>query len=193
MDSVEKLLSTGHFRASAPKGTCQFGETAKLLDGYERQCIPGLSRLEWKRLRRITGLSPWGEQLLFRLKHNANSLHDPTSGTMGCPHSGCEHVGHLDLHHVFWSCPAAEILRRVFIQRWRAAGLQTTALEEACFSLELPHVPAGIWQTAEQMFPNLLSAASVMLTEEVTRLAESCWRIGVALDMHVVWRWRVAF
>ncbi|OWY90561.1 LOW QUALITY PROTEIN: hypothetical protein PHMEG_00041260 [Phytophthora megakarya] len=45
----------------------------------------------------------------------------------------------------------------------------------------------------KKMFPHLSEADEVKLTICITMEAESCWRIGVALYFHAVWRWRVAF
>ncbi|OWZ02759.1 hypothetical protein PHMEG_00025624 [Phytophthora megakarya] len=57
----------------------------------------------------------------------------------------------------------------------------------------LPQVPSGVWSLAEKMFPHLSEADGVKPTICITMEAESCWRIGVALYFHAVWRWRVAF
>ncbi|OWZ00893.1 hypothetical protein PHMEG_00027822 [Phytophthora megakarya] len=40
----------------------------------------GLEQLHWKQLRRIVGLNPWGEQLLYRVKTQALSLYSPVTG-----------------------------------------------------------------------------------------------------------------
>jgi len=74
----------------------------------------GLNKLEWLRIRRILGLGPWGEQVLYRLKARAYSMYDMRNGRRRCPHAGCEHEVDVDLYHVFWTCPAALHLRAVF-------------------------------------------------------------------------------
>ncbi|KAE8877885.1 hypothetical protein PF003_g37949 [Phytophthora fragariae] len=92
-----------------------------------------LEVLTWKRIRRIVGLNPWGEQLLIRVKLHAISVHNPVTAGLGCPHPGCERVGRVDLYHVFWECTAARQLREILIWRWKAAGLRLEPYEEAVF------------------------------------------------------------
>ncbi|OWZ13663.1 reverse transcriptase [Phytophthora megakarya] len=45
----------------------------------------GLRSLDWKQIRRIVGLNPWGEQILYRLKLQAFSLYDRRNEKLGCP------------------------------------------------------------------------------------------------------------
>ncbi|KAJ8576212.1 hypothetical protein ON010_g3002 [Phytophthora cinnamomi] len=74
-----------------------------------------------------------------------------------------------------------------------ALGLTTSGLEEAFFGLTLPMVPAGIWTLAQELFPDLDGPALDKFSVALTLVTESCWRIGVALYFHAVWRWRVSF
>ncbi|KAG7381121.1 hypothetical protein PHYPSEUDO_006447 [Phytophthora pseudosyringae] len=77
----------------------------------------GLGQLRWHKLRRVVGLTPWGEQLIYRLKHHALSAYNPVSAGFHCPHPECVRRGRVDLYHIFWECPAAVRLRRVMTLR----------------------------------------------------------------------------
>jgi hypothetical protein len=110
------------------------------------QAAAGLATLEWTRIRRVLGLGPWGEQILYRLKTRAFSLYDVRNDRIGCPHSSCAHTTDVDLYHVFWTCPAARLLRATFAARWLRLGLPETAVESACFGLELHNVPMALWE-----------------------------------------------
>ncbi|OWZ02128.1 hypothetical protein PHMEG_00026360 [Phytophthora megakarya] len=44
----------------------------------------GLSTLKWTHIRKMVGIPPWGEQLLFRLKHRALTRWDPIAQHPGC-------------------------------------------------------------------------------------------------------------
>ncbi|OWZ15269.1 reverse transcriptase [Phytophthora megakarya] len=48
-----------------------------------------LLKLSWQEMRRITGISVWGEQVLHRLKLRAFRIWDPTTGHQGCPIEEC--------------------------------------------------------------------------------------------------------
>ncbi|KAG2786091.1 hypothetical protein JG687_00013648 [Phytophthora cactorum] len=129
----------------------------------------------------MVGLGPWTEQFLYRLKLQAYSVYDPTQGVPDCPYPGCERLERVDLHH---DCPATTRLRRRFIRSWERAGRQAELLEVTCYNLTLPTVPAGVWLEVDQRFGGLKDAESEGLTVVVTKVAESCWRTGVALYNH---------
>jgi hypothetical protein len=150
----------------------------------------GLATLEWKRIRRILGLGPWGEQILYRLKARAFSLYDVRNERQGCPHASCLHEADVDLFHVFWTCPAARQLRTVFVSPWTQLRLPGREIEAAVFGLELPIVPTALWEAVAR-HPALQSVRRAELDECVTALTEGCWRLGAALYFHGVWRWRV--
>eukprot|EP00644_Phytophthora_capsici_P018957 jgi/Phyca11/132647/e_gw1.196.8.1 len=80
----ERILMNKWARAEKSKAK----RTAKWF-GASRAAALGLQKLEWKRLRRVVGVGPWGEQILLRLKLYAFSLYDPSSGHLGCPHETC--------------------------------------------------------------------------------------------------------
>jgi ribonuclease HI len=150
----------------------------------------GLAMLEWKRIRRVLGLGPWGEQVLYRLKARAFSVYDVRNDRLGCPHDRCVHEGDVDIYHVFWTGPAARQLRKTFITPWKRLGLEGSTEEHACFSLELPAVPQAIWELAATS--NMQAGAhDALLDVNITALMEGCWRLGAALYFHAVWRWRV--
>ena len=154
----------------------------------------GIATLEWKRLRRILGLNGWGEQLLYRMKTKAFSLYDPTQKRQGCPHRACVRIREVDVHHRFWTCPAASSLWAVFLSRWRTLGLPIDGdLETSAFALQLPAVPAGIWDYADALFPTLSPKAREATLQHLHHVAACCWRLGTALFFHGVWRWRVAY
>ncbi|GMF51301.1 unnamed protein product [Phytophthora fragariaefolia] len=150
----------------------------------------GLEILEWRRLRRIVGLSPWGEQLLQRLKLHAYSTYDAKHGTIGWPHERCVHVPDITLHHVFWECEAAVRLRRFLLHPWRRLGMKEEGLQKAVFGLRLAEIPAEIWTVAD-IVRTTAGDPHLQLMEAVTALAEGCWRVGVAIYLQAVWRWRI--
>eukprot|EP00644_Phytophthora_capsici_P002167 jgi/Phyca11/114737/e_gw1.27.439.1 len=83
-----------HFRAwlsAAPRrrGSVSLLRRAAKWKEADAKAADGLSALEWRRIRRIVGIGPWGEQILLRLKLYAFSLYDPITGRSGCPHSTC--------------------------------------------------------------------------------------------------------
>jgi ribonuclease HI len=131
-----------------------------------------------------------GEQLLFRLKHQAFSLFDVSNKALGCPHEACKHAVDVDLHHVFWEFPAARALRRHMLLPWRRLGIRDARLKTAMFGLTLNEVPDGVWRVADEMRPASLGLHT-QLVETVSELTEASWRIGVALYLQAVWRWRV--
>lgn len=150
----------------------------------------GLATLEWKRIRRIVGMNPWGEQILIRLKHHALSIYDVKNNKMGCPHEQCRHRLEVTLYHVFWECEAAVTLRRHMLKAWKKLGLREAGLESAIFSLRLSEVPSGIWEVMDSR--QLVSTdPHLHLAEAITALVQSSWRIGAAIYLQSVWRWRV--
>ncbi|EGZ13047.1 hypothetical protein PHYSODRAFT_413397, partial [Phytophthora sojae] len=48
-----------------------------------------LQTYSWADIRKIVGVSPWGEQLLFRIKQRAFSRYDPVNRCPGCPMEEC--------------------------------------------------------------------------------------------------------
>jgi hypothetical protein len=82
---------------------------------HSAEAAAGLELLHWSSIRRVVGLTPWGAQLLLRLKHHALSTYDPVSAGLHCPHPQCVRAGRLNLRHVFWTCPAAESLRATLL------------------------------------------------------------------------------
>lgn len=152
----------------------------------------GLDSLAWKRIRRVVGLNPWGEQILLRLKHHAASIYNPVSAGLDCPHSDCARLGRVDLAHVFWSCPAAAHLRAVLVDRWKAAGLRLPGYEQAIFSLQLPTVPSGMAVACGKVIDDYPAAQAALVGDAVERMTNNCWSIGAALYLLAVWRWRVA-
>jgi len=96
----------------------------------------------------------------------------------------------VDIYHVFWTCPAARLLRSTFLKPWRNMGLEDKAVELAVFSLELQTVPSVIW---ELVATSCLKAGQhdASLDANITDLVQGCWRLGAALYFHAVWRWRV--
>eukprot|EP00644_Phytophthora_capsici_P006682 jgi/Phyca11/103650/e_gw1.8.793.1 len=110
-----KLIRTMLTRTSRRTGIRSLQRRRERWNEASRAAATGLDSLEWRRLRRIVGVGPWGEQLLIRLKLHAFSVYDPTTGHNGCPHDACISEGTVDLVHVFWTCPGAAHLRHVFL------------------------------------------------------------------------------
>jgi hypothetical protein len=153
----------------------------------------GLNAIRWSTLRRIVGLTPWGEQLLFRMKHHAVSAYNPVSAGFHCPHPECVRRDRVGLHHIFWPCPAAGRLRQLLIRRWRSAGLRIEDYEPAFFSLTLPEVPSGLLTATGRILADSMDDSSSKVGDSIELIAARCWRLGAALYFHSVWRWRVAF
>ncbi|KAE9267640.1 hypothetical protein PR003_g31709, partial [Phytophthora rubi] len=152
----------------------------------------GLGSLTWKRIRRIVGLNPWGEQLLVRVKLHAISVFNPVTAGLGCPHTECERVGRVDLYHVFWECAAARRLREILICRWKVAGLRLESYEEAVLALALPEMPAKLARVTGKIVAAGSDAQTASIGDAVERMVANCWSIGAATYLLAVWRWRVA-
>lgn len=65
-----------------------------------RQAAAGLALLEWRRIRRILGLGPWGEHVLYCMKARAYSMYDSSNSKIGCPHAECVHEPDVDAYYV---------------------------------------------------------------------------------------------
>ncbi|KAE9280594.1 hypothetical protein PR003_g27921, partial [Phytophthora rubi] len=136
--------------AAARRGITQEQMRAEKWRKSSATAAEGLAKLEWKQIRRILGLGSRGEQVLYRLKAWAYSMYDVRNGRLGCPHEHCAHEVNVDVHHIFWECPAARKLRKVFVAQWQRLGMPTADMERACFGLDLPAVPGQIWEVAAQ-------------------------------------------
>eukprot|EP00644_Phytophthora_capsici_P018373 jgi/Phyca11/130168/e_gw1.91.99.1 len=75
--------------ASRKKGFSLRDEQIGRWKDLSRVADKGLQSLEWRQIRRIVGLTPWGEQILYRLKLQAYSLYDKRNAKLGCPHAEC--------------------------------------------------------------------------------------------------------
>lgn len=139
-------------------------------------------------MRCTIGLGPLGEHLLYKHKTEAYSLYDTNQEGVGCPHSSCLRGTNVTLHRVFWSCLAAATLHHVFTHRW-----QTLRLKKIFFASELCTVPPHIWDLVGMSFPLGTPTAQDKRTEAVPRVADCCWNIGAVMDLHGVWRWRIAY
>jgi ribonuclease HI len=175
--------------ANRRRGAKDLGSRLQKWQEESPQMAVGIARLEWKRIRRVVGLNPWGEQLLLRLKLRAFSLFDTRNDKLGCPHAACLHLTDVDLEHVFWGCPATRTLRRRFLQPWRQLGMPDNGMQQAVFGMTLKQIPAGFWARMATLQREVLGLRP-QLAEEVTLLVESSWRIGVAIYIHAAWRWR---
>jgi len=159
---------------------------------HSSSAAEGLDLLHWRKIRRVVGLTPWGSQLLFRLKHHALSVYDPISAGCHCPHDSCSRAGRVNLFHVFWDCPAVKTIRSVFLSRWRSAGLRLDNPEKAFFSLTLEAMPADILEPTGKFIVECLDDTIGGIGGVVERITAQCWSLGAALYFHSVWRWRVA-
>ncbi|GMF50394.1 unnamed protein product [Phytophthora fragariaefolia] len=135
--------------ASIRRGNANRKARATRWENESGDAARGLETLEWKRIRRIVGMGPWGEEFLLRLKLHAYSVFDVRNNRPGCPHATCEHLTEVDLHHIFWDCPAADKLRKLMLQPWRKLGLQESGLEQAIFGLRLHEIPRGVWNVVD--------------------------------------------
>nr|KAE8946346.1 hypothetical protein PF009_g4031 [Phytophthora fragariae] len=145
-----------------------------------KDAAAGITALAWKRIRRVVGLNPWGEQILLRIKLQAVSLFNPVTAGLGCPHADCVRLDRIDLHHVFWGCPAATELRASLINRWKSAGVKRTDFEEAIFSLTLQGTPTGIARATGRIVAELPADQIEELGDAIEKATASCWSIGAA-------------
>jgi hypothetical protein len=125
-------------------------------------------------VRRVVGLTPWGEQILLRVKHHALSAYDPTSAGLHCPHQTCQKDARLDLHHIFWTCPAARRLSEMLIKRWRSAGLKMDDYEAAFFSLSLQGMPHEVTATTGQVIAACMDSQIGELGGGFERVVAQC-------------------
>jgi ribonuclease HI len=174
-------------------GVARGAKTQAVWRTHSRDAATGLGLLPWRGLRRVLGLTPWSEQLLFRLKHHALSAYNPVSAGFHCPHPECAKVARVDLYHIFWLCPAAARLRKVMLERWQSAGLRTDSYETAFFSLTLPEIPSQVARITGQLLAADLWVDAGAHGDFVERILAHCWSLGAALYFHSIWRWRVAF
>jgi hypothetical protein len=144
-------------------------------------------------IRRVVGLNPWGEQLLYRLKHHALSAFNPGAAGLLCPHPECGRQGRIDLYHIFWCCPAAAQLRKILSRRWRAAGERGGDLEQEIFSLRLTEIPRTLLQVTGAILAEGLDNMSGRIGDAVERAFAQCWSVDAATYLHCVWKWHVAF
>ncbi|OWZ02266.1 hypothetical protein PHMEG_00026201 [Phytophthora megakarya] len=84
-----------------------------------QQAFEGLA---WSDIRRITGLHGWGEQLLYRLKVRGLRFYLKNLQRPGCPLPTCG-SSQISRGHVFWDCPFARELWKVFVETWKRTGL----------------------------------------------------------------------
>lgn len=166
--------------ASVRRGTINLDERAAKWNEQNGEAALGMGKLEWNRIRRVIGLSPWGEQVLLRLKWHALSLYDAKHGKTGYPHGQCVHRHDVTLQHVFWDYAAASSLRRHFLHAWRRLGLRDTGLGRAIFSLNLPELPPGIWTVVDEA-RTISLGPPLRLAEAVTAIMGDCWRLGAAI------------
>jgi hypothetical protein len=157
--------------AATNRGHDQIRQRAQKWSETSATAAQGLVTLEWKRIRRVLDLGPWGEQIIYRNKTRAFSLYDVRNERHGCPHASCRHEVDVDLHHVFWTCPAARRLRAVFVSAWKRLRLPDRETEQACFGLELPMVLPALWEANSR---NGQDDRTVEMAECVTALAEGC-------------------
>jgi len=173
-----------HFKRQLTKRECARGKwtRAKASSKWEDRnadAAAGLEHLHWRKIRRIVGLTPWGAQLIFRLKHNALSTYDPITAGIHCPHATCGRAGRVDLYHVFWECPAALQLRTLLLSRWASAGLRLAKPEHAFFSLALDAVPQGILLATGRNLADCLDSTIGALGGIVERITAQCWSLDV--------------
>jgi hypothetical protein len=131
--------------------------------------------------------------MLLRVKHHALSVYDPVSAGLHCPHGACLNAGRVNLYHVFWTCPAANRLRTIFVDKWKAAGLRMESYERAIFALTLQEEPTAIIKQTGSILADCMDVTIGDLGGIVESIVEQCWALGAAQYLHAVWRWRVAF
>jgi len=153
----------------------------------------GLEMLHWKKVRRVVGLTPWGEQLLLRVKHHALSVYNPIAAGLHCPHDECARAGSITLHHIFWTCPAAGSLRALLVKRWKTAGLRLEDYERAIFSLSLEGFPTAVMAATGSIIADCFDATIGPLGGFVESIITQCWTLDAAIYLHAVWRWRVSY
>lgn len=176
--------------ATITRGKAKIEERASKWREQSTDAACGLDEMQWRRIRRVVGLGPWGEQLIHRLKLQAFSIYDVKHDKPGCPHETCLHQHDVTLHHIFWECGAAQRLRRQMLQPWRRLGLQEAGIETAIFGLRLHEIPHGIWDVADEI-KSTSKDPNMQLAVAVRKLTEGCWRIAAAVYLQCVWRWRV--
>ncbi|GMF55951.1 unnamed protein product [Phytophthora fragariaefolia] len=79
---------------------------------------------------------------------------------------------------------------KTFMRPWLRLGMQPEAMELESFSMTLNSVPAGVWRSADEMFGRA-ATSTPEFSDAITAIFENSWRLGVAVYLHAVWRWRV--
>ncbi|EGZ22885.1 hypothetical protein PHYSODRAFT_379990, partial [Phytophthora sojae] len=83
---VYKLAVTATTRRHGKRNVS--GRSAAWLQDHP-QIAQALAHVTWRDIRRITGVTGWGEQVLYRLKLQAFTWWDSTRKVPGCPVEEC--------------------------------------------------------------------------------------------------------
>jgi hypothetical protein len=137
------------------------------------------------------GLNPWGEQVLYRLKHHALSAFNSGAAGLLCPHPECCSLGRIDFYHIFCSCPAAAKLRKVLYRRWHTPGVAGGDLEQEIFSLQLTALPPALLQAMGSLLAGGLDDTSCRIGDAVERIIAQCWSVDAATYLHCGWKWHI--
>ncbi|KAG7376700.1 hypothetical protein PHYPSEUDO_012865 [Phytophthora pseudosyringae] len=181
-----------HYKKAAQTTVRLDGRTAKWVKD-DAVIATALGRVQWKDIRRITGATAWGEQILYRLKHRALSNWDPTNDRIGCPIEECLHPVATPAH-TFWDCPGAAQLWQLVQAPWRVLGATADTIQARnIFSLELAVVPPALWQILDELYHHLPEEEREDVRRHVHGVMQHCWNIGVVVMLQAIWKRRCRY
>ncbi|KAG1709923.1 hypothetical protein DVH05_016937 [Phytophthora capsici] len=150
----------------------------------------GLSKLDWKRLNRLEGVTPYQTQTVARLKANRLRLWTGEGDGFQCLGSTCSNEGRLDSAHLAWDCPDAQQHWTKWIKHWRQGSTtdsHTRGLsckeQEDIFSMQLRKVPDWLnrWGSEHED----------VKWEHLEKVVGDMWAQGCATTLTAIWRWNV--
>ncbi|OWZ14410.1 reverse transcriptase [Phytophthora megakarya] len=184
------VYKTASQLAARARGTRNIERRMQDWKAEDEDIYRSISSFSWLELRRITGSSVWGEQVLHRLKLRAFRQWDPTTGQPGCPIEEC-HTFVPGLVHLFWKCPAASTLWNTFHEAWRIQGLMVNELSK--FTIDLPNVPTEMWTRLDRAYANVTQQERNAIAAEIYDVINAFWRIGTVTTLQAIWRRRCSY
>ncbi|KAL3661421.1 hypothetical protein V7S43_013624 [Phytophthora oleae] len=187
-----------YFAEAAAKKTRDKGlshlECRRLQWGVKNPNIhAALGHLKWQDIRRISGITAWGERLVYRLKVRGFRLYLTDSSRIGCPHPKCaDHKGTLS--HVFWHCTHAQELWKVFAHLWSSVGhTADIARPETVFAFAMTGLPRGFVDVLENKYRWTNPEHQSRILELLPQAAQNGRRIMVITVLQLIWKWRMEY
>ncbi|OWZ11685.1 reverse transcriptase [Phytophthora megakarya] len=146
-----------------------------------------LDTVSWIGIRQLVGVSPWGEQLLHRIKFHAFTHWDSTEQCPGCCIQECN-SREVGVAHLFWACSGAKKLWGVFFAPWRSLGSPEWFFKpNVLLGLKMSAVPYSIWEIYDKPYQNIPLSDKSEIQQCVHAVAEISWTIGAVTTLQAIW------